>query len=119
MAKTLEFRGIGKSYPGVRALDNVNFKVESGKVLASYTPEKSYQSIVISTEGLEVGGTYTVTAGSFSQTVTLTSTIYGNGMGSFGGMGGFRGMGGRPGDMQGETSGFGGQSGMGGFGGRR
>ncbi len=34
MAKTLEFRGIGKSYPGVRALDNVNFKVESGKVLA-------------------------------------------------------------------------------------
>ena len=34
MAKTLEFRGIGKSYPGVRALDNVNFKVEGGKVLA-------------------------------------------------------------------------------------
>ena len=32
MAKTLEFRGIGKSYPGVRALDNVNFKVEGGKV---------------------------------------------------------------------------------------
>ena len=32
MAKTLEFRGIGKSYPGVRALDSVNFKVESGKV---------------------------------------------------------------------------------------
>ena len=34
MPKTLEFRGIGKSYPGVRALDNVNFKVEGGKVLA-------------------------------------------------------------------------------------
>lgn len=34
MAKTLEFRGIGKSYPGVRALDNVNFKAEGGKVLA-------------------------------------------------------------------------------------
>ena len=34
MAKTLEFRGIGKSFPGVRALDNVNFKAEGGKVLA-------------------------------------------------------------------------------------
>ena len=34
MAKTLEFRGIGKSYPGVRALDNVNFTAEGGKVLA-------------------------------------------------------------------------------------
>ena len=34
MAKTLEFHGIGKSYPGVRALDNVNFKAEGGKVLA-------------------------------------------------------------------------------------
>ena len=38
MAKTLEFRGIGKSYPGVRALDNVNFKVESGKVLGEFRP---------------------------------------------------------------------------------
>ena len=34
MAKTLEFRGIGKSFPGVRALDDVNFKAEGGKVLA-------------------------------------------------------------------------------------
>ncbi len=34
MAKTLEFKGIGKSYPGVRALDNVNFRAEGGKVLA-------------------------------------------------------------------------------------
>jgi len=34
MAKTLEFKGIGKSYPGVRALDDINFKAEGGKVLA-------------------------------------------------------------------------------------
>ena len=34
MAKTLEFRGIGKSFPGVRALDDINFKAEGGKVLA-------------------------------------------------------------------------------------
>jgi len=34
MTKTLEFRGIGKSYPGVRALDDISFKAEGGKVLA-------------------------------------------------------------------------------------
>ena len=34
MLKTLEFRKIGKSYPGVRALDSVSFKAEGGKVLA-------------------------------------------------------------------------------------
>jgi ABC-type sugar transport system ATPase subunit len=33
-AKSLEFRGIGKSFPGVRALDNVSFKAEGRKVLA-------------------------------------------------------------------------------------
>ncbi len=30
----LEMRGIGKSFPGVRALDNVNFKLFKGEVLA-------------------------------------------------------------------------------------
>ena len=34
MSKSLEFRGIGKSYPGVRALDDISFKAEGGKVLA-------------------------------------------------------------------------------------
>jgi ABC-type sugar transport system ATPase subunit len=34
MEKSLEFKGIGKSYPGVRALDNISFKAEGGKVLA-------------------------------------------------------------------------------------
>lgn len=32
--KTLEFKGIGKSYPGVRALDNISFRAQGGKVLA-------------------------------------------------------------------------------------
>jgi ABC-type sugar transport system ATPase subunit len=30
----LEFRGVGKVYPGVRALDGISFTAESGKVLA-------------------------------------------------------------------------------------
>ena len=34
MSKSLEFRGIGKRYPGVRALDDVSFKAEGGRVLA-------------------------------------------------------------------------------------
>ena len=34
MSKSLEFKGIGKSFPGVRALDDVSFKAEGGKVLA-------------------------------------------------------------------------------------
>ena len=34
MSKSLEFRGIGKVFPGVRALDDISFKAEGGKVLA-------------------------------------------------------------------------------------
>ena len=34
MEKSLEFQGIGKSFPGVRALDDISFKAEGGKVLA-------------------------------------------------------------------------------------
>ena len=34
MKNYIEFSGIGKSYPGVRALDDINFRAESGKVLA-------------------------------------------------------------------------------------
>lgn len=34
MEKSLEFKGIGKSFPGVRALNNISFKAEGGKVLA-------------------------------------------------------------------------------------
>ena len=34
MEKSLELKGIGKSFPGVRALNDVSFKAEGGKVLA-------------------------------------------------------------------------------------
>ena len=34
MEKSYELRGIGKSFPGVRALDDISFKAEGGKVLA-------------------------------------------------------------------------------------
>ncbi len=84
---------------------------ESGNVVAEYTPEKAYACVVISTEGLAQGGTYTVTAGSYTETVTLDTLIYGsgNGMGGFGGGMG-RGMKGK-GKMPGGNSGNGGFSG--------
>jgi ABC-type sugar transport system ATPase subunit len=34
MERYLEFSGIGKSFPGVRALDDISFRAQSGKVLA-------------------------------------------------------------------------------------
>ena len=106
----------------------VSIEDENGKVLASYTPGKNYQSVVISTEGMEVGGTYTVKAGSVSEEITLDSVIYGSGMGmgGFGGMGGHGNMGDPGWSGQGagwERNGAGGfegrTGGPGGFGGRR
>lgn len=76
---------------------------ESGMVLASFTPEKRYQTVVVSAPGMVLGGTYTVTAGSFSQTVTLDSIVYGEGSG-FGGPGP-GGPGGRPGGGPGGRGG--------------
>ena len=111
----------------------VSISDENGELLASYAPEKSFESVVISTEGLVIGGTYTVTVGSYSTSITLDSLIYGSGMGGHGGhgaMGGrgeFGGMGG-PGDsgdmgMPGDfgdmepPEDFGGMGGPGGHGG--
>ena len=103
-----------------------------GTLIASYTPEKNYQCAVISSPALAVGETCTVTAGGTQQTVTLSSTITGGGMGmgGMGGHGGFGGGGGMQGDWGGETDGvtsatpsdggqggFGDQGGFGGHGG--
>lgn len=59
-----------------------------GNVLARYTPQKQYSCVVVSSPSLVLNGTYTVTAGTQTRTVTLTSLIYGGGMfpGGGGGM---------------------------------
>lgn len=83
---------------------DVVLKDSSGNVLVSYTPSKSYNSVVISCPSLVKGGTYTITACGQTTEVTLTSLIYGSssGMGGGGnpgggGGGGFPGgHGGRP-----------------------
>ena len=63
----------------------------SGNVLASWTAEKAYNSVLISCPEIKEGESYTLTAGSYSETITMDSLIYGSGMG----------MGGMPGGMQG------------------
>lgn len=60
-----------------------------GNVLVEYTPEKNYNCVVVSCPELTEGGTYTLSLGGETQTVTLTSLIYGSS--GFGGMGGFGG----------------------------
>ncbi len=73
--------------------EQVTLTDSDGAVLASYTPAKRYTCVVVSAPGVVQGGTYTVTAGSQTQTVTMDSLIYGAGMGfgNMGGMGGFPG----------------------------
>ena len=102
----------------------------SGKTLASFTPAKNYQSVVVSAPGLTSGGTYTLQCGSVSESITLSSLNWSNGggMGGFGGqmpggMGGFDGQTPGAGDFGGQTpggpggGGFSGQTPGGGFGG--
>lgn len=69
----------------------------SGNVIAEYTPSKSYNSIIISTPDIKTGETYTLTAGTESISIEMTSTIYGSGMDGRGGMGDHGGMGDRGG----------------------
>ena len=74
----------------VSAGTEVTVKDSGGKVIATYTPSKSWQSMVFTSDKLEVGETYTVTAGDQSETVTLDKINTSNStVGSFGGgMGG-------------------------------
>lgn len=60
-----------------------------GNVLVEYTPEKNYNCVVVSCPELTEGNTYTLSLGGETQTVTLTSLIYGSS--GFGGMGDFGG----------------------------
>ncbi len=79
----------------------VQLKDASGNVLLEHTADRDFSCVILSSPDLQQGETYTLTAGSFSNDIELTSLVYGSG-GGFGGWGG----------------GFGGRGG-GGFGGRR
>ncbi len=69
-----------------------------GNVLAEYTFDKTFSNVVITAPGITDGGTYTLTAGTYSETITMDGLLYGSGGGMFGGgmnMGGGRGNGGK------------------------
>lgn len=72
-----------------------------GNVIAEQTPELDYAVVYISTSDLQQGGTYTLTAGSYSETIELTDSIYST---LAGGMGGGM-MGGHGGPGAGQNSG--------------
>lgn len=66
-------------------------KDSSGKTIISYKPEKEFQSVVFSSPDIKDGETYTITAGSVSETVTTSGISTSNGKSGFGGRGGMRG----------------------------
>ena len=73
----------------------------SGNVLLTWEADKAFECVVISTPDVQQGGTYTLTAGTSTQTVEMTSAVYGGGMG-MGGMGQMGGPMGQPGQMGGR-----------------
>ncbi len=84
----------------------------SGNVIVSFTAEKSYSNVIISSPELKVGETYILKSGGYTAEIKLTETVYGSGMG-----GGMPGGGGFPGGGAGGRPEFGDRP-DGGFGGR-
>ncbi|MDF2588099.1 MAG: hypothetical protein K0S41_1940 [Anaerocolumna sp.] len=67
----------------------ITLKDENGNVVISYTPNKQYQTIVISTNELAKDKTYTLTSGDQTADITLTSMVTSNVQAGMGGQGGF------------------------------
>lgn len=59
----------------------ITLKDTSGNTLASYTPGKSYNCVVVSCPSITTGNTYTVEACGDTSSVTMSSLIYGNSTG--------------------------------------
>ena len=63
----------------------VTLKDSSGNVLAQFTPAKTFNAVNLSAAGITSSGTYTLTVGSQSYTVTMSSISYSNKTGGMGG----------------------------------
>ena len=77
----------------------VTLKDADGNTLAEATPELDYAVVYVSTEDMTQGSTYTLTAGSYSESITLSDMIYSTLTGGMQG-GGFGG--GQKGGMNGQ-----------------
>lgn len=84
--------GFSSTFPAGTA---VTLTDSQGNTLATYSPPKSYQSIVISCPQMTQGETYTLSAGSQSQSITLSSIVTAQGTSGMGGGGMGGGMGGQ------------------------
>ena len=89
---------------------------KDGNVVASFTPNKQFQSVVISTKDLTKDETYTLTCGEQKAEIVLSSVVTSNGQQGMGGQGmGGQGMDGQGMDGQGmDGQGTKGQGGRGG-----
>ena len=70
---------------GDRTQEGIVLKDSDGNVIISYSPEKSYNSVLISHPNIEKDKTYTVETGTETATVEMSSLIYGSGTGMGGG----------------------------------
>lgn len=64
----------------------IELKDESGKTIASFTPTKAYNCVLVSCPDIKKGETYIMQCGDSKTSVTMDSLIYGNGGGMGGGM---------------------------------
>ena len=74
-----------------------------GKTIAEVTPELDYAVVYVSTDSMTQGGTYTLTAGNYSEEITLSDNIYSNISGGMQGGGMMKG--GKGGMMNGDQGG--------------
>ncbi len=88
---------------------SVTLKDGSGSVIAEVTPGLDYAVVYISTEDMKKGETYTLTAGTYSESITLSDLMYST---LSGGMGGSFGGGGPRGGMNEGGMHDGGKDGM-------
>ena len=83
--------------------EKITLTTSSGDEILSYTSAKSFNAVNLSCAEIKSGETYTLTAGSESVTIEMTSNTYSNVQGGMGGMGDMGG--GMPGGMGGGMPG--------------
>ena len=76
------------SFSSVSAGTQYTLTDSTGNTILSYTPSKAYASAIVYSADISTGNTYTVNAGSVSQSVTVNSAVTSNASsGAAGGMG--------------------------------
>ncbi len=61
------------------ASSEIRLSDSEGNIILSYSAELPYSCVLVSAQEITTGKTYTLTAGSFSTTITPDSLLYGNG----------------------------------------